>query len=114
MTPLRRHRFVSKEAELSRYKLGRIATDDQDGSHRVMCPAEMGKLRCPQRTSYVALPYAHTEVLAPPEHPPRWSTQVTVTVAPTVNAKTTQHHDYPSRAWCRSYARRSAAERSSA
>ena len=31
--------------ELERYRLGRITRDDQDGYHRVMCPAEMRK--CP-------------------------------------------------------------------
>ena len=36
-------------AELARYKLGRITTDDADGYHRVACPAAMGKLRCPLR-----------------------------------------------------------------
>ena len=37
-----------------------------------------------------------------------------ITVPPGVNAKTAQKHDYPSKAWRVSYARRSAAERSKA
>ncbi len=37
-----------------------------------------------------------------------------ITVPPRVNAKTVQRHDYPSRVWRTSYARRSAAERSNA
>jgi len=36
-----------KTAELAHYKLARIGADDQDGYHRVACPAVMGKLRCP-------------------------------------------------------------------
>jgi hypothetical protein len=36
---------------------------------------------------------------------------VAITVPPDVNAKTRQKHDYPSAAWRRSYARRTAAER---
>ena len=36
-------------AELARYKLGRITRDDDDGYHRVTCPAAMGKIRCPLR-----------------------------------------------------------------
>ena len=52
--------------------------------------------------------------IAAPEHPPTCCTQVTISVPPQVIAKTAQHHDYPSRAWRRSYARRSAAERSNA
>ena len=38
-----------KTAELARYKLGRLTTDDADGYHRVQCPAAMGKIRCPLR-----------------------------------------------------------------
>jgi hypothetical protein len=38
-----------KTAELARYKLGRLTSDDQDGYHRVQCPAAMGKIRCPLR-----------------------------------------------------------------
>jgi hypothetical protein len=51
------------------------------------------------------------EVLQPPEHPQACCTQQTITVPPDVLAKTAQKHDYPSAAWRRSYARRSAAER---
>jgi hypothetical protein len=36
-------------AELARYKLGRLTSDDPDGYHRVQCPAAMGKIRCPLR-----------------------------------------------------------------
>ncbi len=101
-------------AELARFKLGRIAAPDQDGYSRVTCPAVAGKVRCPARADSMALSLDHPEVLAAPEHPPTCCTQVTISVPPQVNAKTAQHHDYPSRAWRRSYARRSAAERSNA
>ena len=53
----------------------------------------------------------HPEILNPPTHPPRCCTQHTITVPPSVNAKTAQKHDYPSAAWRRSYARRTGAER---
>ncbi len=102
----------AKSAELVRYKLGRISADDADGYHRVACPATMGKVRCPLRTASMALSYARPEVLELPEHPPRCCTQQSVTVPPAVNAKTRQRHDYPGEAWRRSYARRSAVERS--
>ncbi len=98
-------------AETARYKLGKITASDQDGYHRVMCPAVMGKLRCPLRPGSMSLDYQRPEILAPPEHPPACCAQQTITVPPEVNAKTTQKHDYPSRAHRRSYARRSAAER---
>jgi hypothetical protein len=50
-------------------------------------------------------------VLEPPAEPPPCCRQRTITVPPSVNAKTTQKHDYPSPAHRRSYARRTAAER---
>ena len=101
----------SMTAELARYKLGRITSDDDDGYHRVMCPAAMGKLRCPLRPASMTASHERPEVLAPPEHPPACCTQRTVTVPPAVNAKTRQKHDYPSRAHRASYARRTGSER---
>ncbi|MDA8075496.1 MAG: hypothetical protein M0Z40_09740 [Actinomycetota bacterium] len=100
--------------ELSRYKLGRVTADDADGYHRVTCPAAMGKVRCPLRESSMSLGLEHPEILSPPEHPPTCCTQATITVPPSVNQKTAQRHDYPGKPWRRSYARRSAAERSNA
>jgi hypothetical protein len=98
-------------AELARYKLGRISLDDQDGYHRVMCPAVMGKIRCPLRPSSMALDRDRPEILTPPQHPQHCCTQQTITVPPDVLAKTAQKHDYPSKAHRRSYARRTGAER---
>jgi len=100
-----------QSAETARYKLGKITADDQDGYHRVMCPAVLGKLRCPLRPQSLSLDYQRPQILAPPQHPPACCTQQTITVPPEVHAKTAQKHDYPSKAHRRSYARRSAAER---
>jgi hypothetical protein len=75
------------------------------------CPALLGKLRCPLRPVSMALAFSRPEVLAPPEHPQACCTQTTITVPASVNQKTAQRHDYPGKAWRRSYARRSAAER---
>jgi hypothetical protein len=97
--------------ELSRHKLGRISADDTDGYHRVMCPAVMGKIRCPHRPESMKLDRARPEILTPPEHPPACCAQQTITVPPEVAAKTRQKHDYPSPAHRRSYARRTGAER---
>ena len=47
----------------------------------------------------------------PPEHQPVCCTQKTITVPPSINAKTAQEHDYPSPAHRTSYNRRTAAER---
>ncbi len=91
-----------------------MTADDADGYHRVMCPAAMGNVRCPLRESSMSLGLEHPEVISPPEHPPTWATQATITVPPSVNQKTAQRHDYPGKAWRRSYARRSAAERANA
>jgi hypothetical protein len=99
-------------AELARHKLSRHAADDADGYHRVTCPAVTGKIRCPLRPESMTLDRARPEILSPPGHPPACCTQQTITVGPGIAAKTRQKHDYPSPAWRRSYARRTAAERS--
>jgi hypothetical protein len=62
----------------------------------------------------MALAYTRPEIYEPPAHPPTCCSQRTLTVPPSVNAKTAQKHDYPSPAHRRSYARRSAAERTNA
>ena len=98
-------------AELARYKLGHITGDDEDGYHRVACPAAMGKIRCPLRPSSMTLDRDRPEILQPPDHPQACCAQQTITVPPGVNAKTRQKYDYPSAAWRRSYARRTGAER---
>jgi len=100
-----------KTAELARYKLGRLTADDQDGYHRVQCPAAMGKIRCPLRPASMTLDRDRPEILQPPEHPQACCAQQTITVPPDVLAKTAQKHDYPSAAWRRSYSRRTGAER---
>jgi hypothetical protein len=97
--------------ELSRYKLSAITGRDPDGYHRVICPAAQGKLRCQLRPDSMTLPYDRPQVLEAPEYPPACCTQKTITVPPSVCAKTAQKHDYPSREHRRSYNRRTAAER---
>jgi hypothetical protein len=101
----------AQTAELARHKLGRTTADDPDGYHRVMCPAAMGKIRCPLRPASMTLPRDRPEILTPPEHPPACCTQQTITIPPDTLAKTAQKHDYPSAAHRRSYARRTGAER---
>jgi hypothetical protein len=101
----------AKTAEAARYKLGRLTADDEDGYHRVRCPAAAGKIRCPLRPASMTLDRDRPEILQPPEHPQACCTQQSLTVPPEVNAKTRQKHDYPSAAHRRSYARRTGAER---
>jgi hypothetical protein len=101
----------AKTAETARYKLGRITADDTDGYHRVMCPAAMGKIRCPLQPPSMALDRDRPEILQPPGQPQACCTRQTITVPADVLAKTAQKHDYPSRAHRRSYARRTGAER---
>ena len=48
-TPEQAATHDTQAAELARHKLGNITRDDADGYHRVMCPAVMGKIRCPLR-----------------------------------------------------------------
>jgi hypothetical protein len=98
--------------ELSCYKLGKITKPDADGYHRVVCPAVMAKCRCPLRPDSMELSFDRPEVVFVPRSSPRCCLQMSLTVPPSVNAKTAQKHDYPSRAHRRSYARRTAVERS--
>jgi hypothetical protein len=104
----------ARSAELERYKLSVLSAEDADGYHRVMCPAAAGKVRCPRREASMALGFERPEIYAPPEHPPTCCTQVSITVPPSVNAKTRQKHPYPSQAHRVSYGRRAAAERANA
>jgi hypothetical protein len=101
-----------KSEELSRYKLSPFTAEDQDGYHRAICPAQARKLRCPLRPASMSLSHERPTITSPPEHPPLCCSQQTITVAPSVNAKTAQKHDYPSKAHRASYARRTASERS--
>jgi hypothetical protein len=98
-------------AELARHKLARHTADDADGYHRVTCPAAAGKIRCPLRPDSMLLSRDRPEILTPPQHPTACCTQQTITVPPSVAAKTRQKHDYPSAAWRRSHTRRTASER---
>jgi hypothetical protein len=100
-----------KTAEAARYKLGLHAAAGPGGCRRVACPAAAGKVRCPLKPASMTLDRDRPEILQPPEHPQACCTQQTITVPPDVLAKTAQKHDYPSAAWRRSCARRSAAER---
>jgi hypothetical protein len=86
----------AKAAELCRRRLAPLTGYDEDGYHRVGCPAARGKLRCPLRPASMALDHTRPEVSSPPEHPPICCSQRTVTVPASVNAKTAQKHDYPS------------------
>jgi hypothetical protein len=110
-TPEQADAHDRQTAETTRYKLGRITSDDADGYHRVACPAAMGKIRCPLRPASMTLDRNRPEILTPPEHPPACCQQQTITVPPDVAAKTRQKHDYPSKPHRKSYARRTGAER---
>jgi len=91
-----------------------MSANHADGFHRVACPAVLDKVRCPRRAASMALSHERPEILTAPEEPPTCCRQKTLTVPPSVNAKTRQKHDYPSKAHRLSSARRSAAERSNA
>ena len=59
----------AKTAEAARYKLGRLTAEDEDGYHRVQCPAAAGKVRCPLRPASMTLDRDRPEILTPPQHP---------------------------------------------
>src|SRR3984885_4585615 len=81
-TPEQADAHDQQTAETARYKLGKITSDDRDGYHRVMCPAVMGKIRCPLRPASMALDRGRPEILTPPGHPPGCCTQQTITEPP--------------------------------
>jgi hypothetical protein len=74
-------------------------------------PPSWARSAVPRRPDSMALDYSHPDVLTPPEHPPTCCTQQTISVPEAVLAKTTQKHDYPSKAWRRTYIRRTGSER---
>ncbi|HLW95171.1 MAG TPA: hypothetical protein VKS25_07330, partial [Solirubrobacteraceae bacterium] len=94
--------------------LAPITAADPDGYRRAGCPAAHNKIRCPLQPASLPLPYSRPTIHQPPEHPPVCCTQKTITIPPSVNAKTAQKHDYPSPAHRHSYQRRTAAERANA
>ena len=69
-------------AETARHKLGKITSNDADGYHRVMCPAVMGKIRCPLRPASMRWTGTGPRSSPPPGHPPACCTQQTLTVPP--------------------------------
>jgi len=99
-------------AELMRYKFCALSAPDAEGYQRVICPAAAGKVRCPHKAASLSLSFERPTVTHPPTELPRCCAQVSITVAPQVNEKTRQKHDYPGPAHRDSYARRTAAERS--
>ena len=97
--------------ELARHKLSPLTGYDHDGYRRVICPAAQQKIRCPLRPESMTRPHDRPTILTAPQTPPACCTQQTITVPPTVCAKTAQKHDYPSPQHRLSYNRRTAAER---
>ena len=98
-------------AELIRYKFSPLSAPDDEGYQRVVCPAAAGKVRCPHKVASLALSWERPSVSHPPAELPRCCAQKSITVAPQVNEKTRQKHDYAGPVHRDSYARRTAAER---
>jgi len=97
--------------ERARFKLGVIARPDRRATTRVMCPALLGKVRCPRRPESLSLDYTHPDIAVVPAGTPSCCVQKTLSVPVEIWAKTSQRIDYPSDAHRRSYARRVGAER---
>ena len=98
-------------AELDRYRFVAHTRRDADGFQRFCCPAEAGKVRCPHVPASLAGDFSHPTIVDAPDPVPPCCSKRTITVPPTVNAKTRQKHPYPSAAFVDSYARRTGAER---
>jgi hypothetical protein len=85
----------------TRYKLGRITSDDADGYHRVACPANTQARSAAPNAASIGL---GPEAAAGDPHPPestharrRCQRQTIWKIPPDVASKTRQKHDYPSR-----------------
>ena len=71
--------------------VGRVSSDSQVGTHRVMCPALLGKARCPFRQKSMSLDFSRPEVLEAPAYPPTCCVQQAITLKEEVISKTAQH-----------------------
>jgi hypothetical protein len=98
-------------AELDRYRFVAHTRRDADGFQRFCCPAQAGKVRCPHVPASLTGDFSHPSIVDAPDPAPPCCSNRTITVPPTVNAKTRQKHPYPSAAFVNSYARRTSAER---
>ena len=90
--------------------LGRITADDEDGYHRVQCPAAIGKIRCPLRPPSMTLDRDRPEIRLPPSTRPPAAPGRPSPSRPRSTPRPPRN-DYPSKAHRRSYARRTGAER---
>lgn len=111
-------KFFEKIEGREAYAFRRVTTPDRSGTARVECPAEAGKIGCPLRVGTVetAVTLGLSIVESPPdpsgpEGLPRCCTQRTVTLAPPPGQdKLVQPHYWGSRAWHRTYGKRTYVE----
>jgi hypothetical protein len=99
-------------AQRSNYALVPFGRRDADGYQRYMCPASAGHVCCALKESSVSVELTRLTVPRPPKRPPRICAQATITVPPTIADKARQKHPWKSKAWRKSYRRRTAVERS--
>lgn len=100
------------------YAFRRVTTPDRDGTARIECPAEAGKLGCPLRAGTVETAVSiGLPVVANPPDPngpeglPKCCTQRTVTLSPPPgHDKLVQQHYWGSRSWNRVYGNRTYVE----
>jgi len=100
----------AKTAERARYKLGESARLTPTAI-TVSPVRRVGKAALPAAGRLHGFVPGPPEIFVPPPSPPTCCVQASITVPPSVNAKTTPKHDYPSAAHRRSYGRRTAVER---
>ena len=97
--------------EREKFRCGVLGQGRNNGDVRVMCPARLGKIRCPLVPDSLLLGPA-----APTVHPPAGGfgsicTQQTVTLPSSERGKSAQNHPFATSAWHRSMRRRTQVER---
>jgi len=98
-------------AELSCYKLGRITSNDADGYHRVSCPAVMAKLPLSASQGLDGALLQQAQIICPPDPAPKCVCKEHPQ-CPERQRQDRAEARLPSQAPRRSYARRTAVERS--
>lgn len=97
--------------EVAKYRFSTKGKRDADGCQRYVCPARMGRTRCPLVEASLSKPHDRPTIQVVPSPAPYCCTTGSMTIPPTVANKTRQKHVYGSTRHVQSYKRRTAVER---
>lgn len=93
------------------YRMLPLNLPDANGTQRVQCPAQRGRVRCPlKEASLERDPATHQTVVAPPQAPPACCTQKSFTVPAATLGRIKQKHPYGTAVHKASFDRRNVVE----